>query len=346
MKVRVADLRPNPFRHLDRDPVKPDKVEALKASIEETSFWDNLVARKSPNSDGGFEIAYGHNRLQALRDLRVAEIDIAIRDLDNNKMAKIMVRENQEEWGHSSEGACEAVRAIVEAYGAGQIELGKPPGRTNETVLRYAPNFTKGADPDTCRDHPYTVETLHKFIGWRETYKVETALAALELIESNKLPEHTFDGLTTKQAQAVVTQTRRALKEKPEKAKDVAEHIANGFREGGNTKARRGKKGVSAVTIHTAKDEADKIIGKPRRSNANKRKSKPTLNKFTEKLSARVEQLVSSTLAKQIAEVVKFHDDLEVRPRQLLLRALRKVEKQMGMWADKLDSGQKKLERR
>jgi ParB-like chromosome segregation protein Spo0J len=63
MQIAVKDLLPNPFRHLERYPINQEKVEMLARSIKDTSFWDNIVARKATNgSVGKFEIAYGHHR--------------------------------------------------------------------------------------------------------------------------------------------------------------------------------------------------------------------------------------------------------------------------------------------
>ena len=98
MQIKVKDLKPNPFRHPERYPIRRDKVKALKASIDATSFWDNLVARPSP-ANGKCEIAYGHHLLEALKKLKIEEIDIPVRDLDDATMLKIMASENMEEWG-------------------------------------------------------------------------------------------------------------------------------------------------------------------------------------------------------------------------------------------------------
>jgi len=50
MRITVKNLLPNPFRHLDRYPIRQDKVEALKASIASTEFWGttSLPARREP----------------------------------------------------------------------------------------------------------------------------------------------------------------------------------------------------------------------------------------------------------------------------------------------------------
>src|SRR5262245_25152839 len=137
MRLAVADLRPNPFRHLERYPIDRDKVDALKTSIKDTTFWDNLLARRQ---NGAFELAYGHHRLIALKELRVDEIDIPVRDLDDDHMAKIMSHENMEEWGHSSTIEQETVRAIIEGYAEGRLHL-PPVDGTGRGGLRVAPSF-------------------------------------------------------------------------------------------------------------------------------------------------------------------------------------------------------------
>ena len=48
MKVFVDSLLPNPYRNIEKYPIDREKVEALKISIGETSFWDNILARPKP----------------------------------------------------------------------------------------------------------------------------------------------------------------------------------------------------------------------------------------------------------------------------------------------------------
>ena len=75
MKIKVNDLKPNPYRKMDQYPVNKEKIAALKASIAETTFWDNLLARKR---NGHYQIAYGHHRLIALQELKTKEVDILL----------------------------------------------------------------------------------------------------------------------------------------------------------------------------------------------------------------------------------------------------------------------------
>jgi ParB-like nuclease domain len=226
-KFRVGDIQPNPFRHMDRYPIRRDKVESLKESMRTTDFWDNVVARVT--SSGKPEIAYGHHRLTALKEQFGPDrmVTLIIRDLDDDHMLKIMARENMEEWGTSAAVEQETVRAVVEAYAAGKIQLPIPALRVNSNQLRYAPSFATRDVFDPDRTHPYTAQEVAEFLGWlepsgRASEKVRNALGALEFIEEGILGEADFDGLTTSQARAVVEQARRVKRER-----DTAARLAD-----------------------------------------------------------------------------------------------------------------------
>lgn len=107
MNIQVNQLRPNPFRRIDAYPIDREKVESLKTSIEETSFWDNILAR--PAKDG-YEIAYGHHRLVALKEVGIKEVDIPIRDIDDGMMIKIMANENRDTYKANRAVTIETVR--------------------------------------------------------------------------------------------------------------------------------------------------------------------------------------------------------------------------------------------
>jgi ParB-like chromosome segregation protein Spo0J len=65
-KVRLVDLKPNPYRDIGVYPFKREKIDVLKLSIDDTGFWDNILAR---DHNGQIQIAYGHHRLKALQEL-------------------------------------------------------------------------------------------------------------------------------------------------------------------------------------------------------------------------------------------------------------------------------------
>lgn len=208
---RVGGIRPNPFRAIERYPLQDEKIKALRESIRSTSFWDNLVARVG--EDGKPEIAYGHHRLAALRkelgdDF---EVRLIIRELDDTQMLKIMLRENMDEWHTNALMDQASVRAVVDAYAAGKIELLPPEPKSPKNKLRYAPSFRQGYVAGGDReDHPYTVATLADFLGWDRT-KVETTLAALELIECELVQEFLYEGMTQSQARVLTNEVRKLV---------------------------------------------------------------------------------------------------------------------------------------
>ena len=57
MKVRIGDLKPNPFRYTERYPIDKEKVAALRESYRTTTFWENLIGRQINDE---IQIAFGH----------------------------------------------------------------------------------------------------------------------------------------------------------------------------------------------------------------------------------------------------------------------------------------------
>lgn len=126
MKILVAQIKHNPYRDLDKFPINRAKVDALKESIQQTDFWDNLLARpenNDPEADltliAGYneeapiflvELAYGHHRLVAVQELGIKEIDIPVKHIDDKTMLKIMANENKGDWAGDMSVILETVR--------------------------------------------------------------------------------------------------------------------------------------------------------------------------------------------------------------------------------------------
>ena len=118
--VRLADIRPNPFRDLTRYPVSLAKVEALRLSMRSTGgLWTPFTVRHHPTEAGLYELAAGqHARLEAWRAEAVrlglgdeAEVEVRIRDHNDEEMLRMLANENAEEWGLGVKHDREMVRA-------------------------------------------------------------------------------------------------------------------------------------------------------------------------------------------------------------------------------------------
>jgi len=172
MKIQVCDLAANPYRKIDHYPIDRAKIEALKTSIESTTFWDNVVARKIGNK---FELAYGHHRWIALKELGIEEINIPVRDIDNATMLKIMAEENLN-WTTSPAVINETVLAAKEFLDE-ELAKGWKDSDKNIRVLfesQHAFEQAMRKEDGTGRD------TILKFLGknWKE-WPIQQALETL-----------------------------------------------------------------------------------------------------------------------------------------------------------------------
>ena len=96
MKIKVKDLQPNPYREIGKYPIDRNKIESLKRSIQDTTFWDNILVRKHPEEEGKYQISYGHHRLETLKELGIKEVDLPVKNIQDYQMVKIMAEENLE----------------------------------------------------------------------------------------------------------------------------------------------------------------------------------------------------------------------------------------------------------
>lgn len=169
---RIGDIRPNPFRNIDRYPINREKVEKLKESIGRTDFWDNLVARIG--ADGKPEIGYGHHRMVALREMFPAEheISLIVRDLDDADMLHVMADENMQEWAASTAVLKETVRAVRDFLVVSQPKVS-----------------TGGRPPENG-----SISSIASFLGWPE-WRVQDSLALITAEEAGSLKPEDTDGL-------------------------------------------------------------------------------------------------------------------------------------------------------
>lgn len=182
MKIKVSDLEPNPFRNIGKYPISRAKIDSLKTSIELTTFWDNILARPRPTHKGKYQIAYGHHRLVALKELKTRKVDIAVRDLDDFTMLQIMANENLDEWGARPEVLNETVLA-AKKFLDGEIAKYKKwdEARVNKninTIFGNAGNF------GVAKKEGVGQTTLLKFLGGN--FKQWMIQSALETFRDDK----------------------------------------------------------------------------------------------------------------------------------------------------------------
>lgn len=324
MKTALKDVKANPFRNISHYPINRDKIEALKNSIQTTEFWDNIVARKN---GPGVEIAYGHHRLEALRQLYATshKVELIVRKLDDAQMLRIMANENMTEWQHDASIEQETVRAVVKAYGDGKIELEKPEARAAQ--VRLAPTFQTidGTLKRTFESPIYTVNTIAQFLGWTtpgKLQKVRDALIALAQQEQGLLDAEDFTKLSSKQAQGVVRQVTRIKKSLGDSiASQVGKKLAKGFRD-------------EEVTIHNVRPRATALA----KQVVGKKPQKPDIQYFVGRLAERVKTLHTCYhVDEKLDEAVKNRTHIPTRERKELIAACRSLSKIFSHYADEFE---------
>lgn len=221
MKVKIKDLKPNPFRHIDTYPVNEQKVQVLMDSIKHTGFWDNLLAR---SVDGEIQIAYGHHRLEALKLVMdpEEEVDIPVKNLDDATMLQIMARENMEHWEVTPAIIDETIKAAKQ-FLQNHPEIAQKYGHAKKSSA-IDENITVGA-PIICR-----------FLGWKQQ-TVTDSIERLRHKERREIEEPTFEGFNTEgSARAFVNVVKKHKKLGTPIPKEKHQVIVKKFRESGNSK--------------------------------------------------------------------------------------------------------------
>ncbi len=210
MKVRIKDLVANPFRDIKNYSIDLKKVESLAKSITETGFWDNILARKR---DSRIEIAYGHHRLQAMKQVFKPEdmVNIPVRILDDAMMIKIMANENDEQWAITPGIVHETVRVTKEFLFSSR-----------------GLNFIKTKNPKAKVDFFHSKEAFQiaEFLGgnWNE-YRVALALRRLDSFEKGELDKEAVESLPTEQVARDFTAAVKMVKPSKKVQRIVAEKI-------------------------------------------------------------------------------------------------------------------------
>ena len=94
MKIALKDLKANPYKkHINGGILNPSKINLLEESINKDGFWDNIICRRS---NGHYEIAYGHHRVEAAKNVlgKNHEVDVPCKPLTEEAMVRILGSEN------------------------------------------------------------------------------------------------------------------------------------------------------------------------------------------------------------------------------------------------------------
>jgi hypothetical protein len=220
MKVKIKDLHPNPYRKIESYPVEEEKVKALMASIKQTGFWDNILARQV---DGEIQIAYGHHRLEALKQLMdpEEEVDIPVKDLDDETMLKIMANENVDDWATTPTVIDQTVKA------AREFLLSNP-----EIAQKYGQVHKSSATDENI----IGAILIAKFLNWPQQ-RITDSLERMKMFDNGEASQMTFEWFKTEgSAREFVNVIKKQKKAGKSIPKEKHQEIAKKFKESGNSR--------------------------------------------------------------------------------------------------------------
>lgn len=222
MKVQIKDLKPNPFRDMKNYPINQEKVQSLTNSINETGFWDNILARKN---NGNIEIAYGHHRLVVLKKLFKSDdyVDIPVRELDDSTMIRIMANENDENWGTNPTIIDETIK-VVRKYLKSQYQIFDI-DRRKGTGGKPTKAFKGLPLPEIGKYRTIIAWQMSQWLGgnWSE-YRISETLNRLRLHDEGELTKETKK-LPSEGAVRKFVKATRQVKTSPEQQKRAVERI-------------------------------------------------------------------------------------------------------------------------
>jgi len=253
MKVKIKDLEPNPFRDMKNYPINSEKIESLKNSINQTGFWDNILARK--NNDK-IQIAYGHHRFIVLqRNFKPDHIiDIPVRNLDDATMIKIMANENMQNWTVTPAIIDETIKTTREFL------------FKNPEIVRELDTSTHKEKRGFDKSKPIGAVIITKFLGenWKMDW-VSSSLLRLRMVEEDELDKKAIDSMPSPGAARDFVEAVKWSKPSKETQKKVAKKIVDSRKGESETKGIYGKYRIEEEMFEEEHgEEARKREGKRR----------------------------------------------------------------------------------
>ena len=95
--IEISTIAANPYRNFSIYPMDKSQVTSLASSFDEVGDFGVLPVRLAAyhHDDGSeYELAAGHHRLAAMREMGVTHVDVKVEDYDDDDMVKVMALEN------------------------------------------------------------------------------------------------------------------------------------------------------------------------------------------------------------------------------------------------------------
>ena len=321
-EIALSKLKPNHNRHLADYPWNESKVKSLQHSIEDVGMWESIIAREI---DGGYEMAFGHHRLEAATRAGLKEVPVIVKKLTDVQMLQYMGRENGEDYStdflimlNTWEGA---VRFL--AHDNGQklqaIEIARVLGWTR---VIERPNRA----PDT---------TI--------TVVAQACNAGHKLIDGGYINRDDLSGMSVTAANDIVTRAvarmeaiNKDAKAKSRPKKD-ADHAKKMVAKGAVATAKQVKAGT--IAKKDIKGQVDANAYKAAASS--KVKNSPLFSSFGQTLSDRINKMLSTDASAQhLSEIARYASKVVVEDDTATLKRINFELEQLG---NRTDAWRKKI---
>jgi len=324
VNASISSIDNNPFRSTKKYPFVKSKVQSLIRSYEAVGVWEGIIARKKGNR---YELAFGHHRLEAARQLGMTRIPVIVRsDLDDEQMLQFMGRENGEDYNadflcmlETWEAGAKFIKASTQASDAQPLAVARLLGWT---ISRSATDRQEG---DKLSTTAAACNAAHNLIKGGHISRSD--LADMSVSSAHHIVERAYArvkqiDVVAKQRQLSPKETARAKSHVAAAAKAVAH------------KSRSGK-----VAIKDLRNEVDRIAAN--RVGASKAKDSPLFAVFADSLVNQINKmLMNDSAAEKLAEIVKALPNVVREDDQKALRkidfALAEHEHETGAWRKKL----------
>jgi len=211
-KVSLSKIKGNPFfsRSKKSEALSEESIGMLAAEIKKLGWFG--TALKARKVDGKYEIAFGHRRVEALRELKMDAVDLDIEDLSDQDMKLLMAVENFQRHALAEEDKLKVWEMVKKLSGDNRAEaarilgIGKQTARAFDAALKYVDE--KGSPGTLSSRDILAAEDLAGEPGVRIAARKRLKKDALEGISSGISRAATFKSSTGK------TEINRKLKER------------------------------------------------------------------------------------------------------------------------------------
>jgi flagellar biosynthesis GTPase FlhF len=221
-QLALSSLRANPFRDLATFPLREKRVAGLVESINAEGFWEGVLARPVRR---GYEIAFGHHRVEAARKAlgEHARVPIIVRDIDNEQMLRLMLRENSSENGRDFwSGFVEPVRAAVLGFRDGTVKAlvkqgeASRPDMHRDAAGKHPFQISRGPQSATVPYNAWSISsTLNNLEEKGGVPKgVHLALEVLALLDEGHVSVRAIEGFAFEDVRKMVTEKRAQVRKR------------------------------------------------------------------------------------------------------------------------------------